>query len=129
MTYAVNQSKNSYFLITIVVSALLISIPIISNHFLLPSHYFHIAIHEAGFILAVFLVGITIIAYKESKLPRLLFSSAAFATLAIGQIIYMYERMNVPEMMHMNGSVGEGFFDVAILIMTVIFAAGIFYKH
>ena len=129
MTYAVNQSKNSYFLITIVVSALLISIPIISNHFLHPSHYFHIAIHESGFILAVFLVGITIIAYKESKLPRLLFSSAAFATLAIGQIIYMYERMNVPEMMHMNGSVGEGFFDVAILIMTAIFAVGIFYKH
>ena len=128
MTYAVNQSKNSYFLITIVVSALLISIPIISNHFLHPSHYFHIAIHEAGFILAVFLVGITIIAYKESKLPRLLFSSAAFATLAIGQIIYMYERMNVPEMQHMT-NVGEGFFDVAILIMTVIFAVGIFYKH
>ena len=128
MTYAVNQNKNSYFLITIVVSALLISIPIISNHFLHPSHYFHIAIHEAGFILAVFLVGITIIAYKESKLPRLLFSSAAFATLAIGQIIYMYERMNVPEIQHMT-SVGEGFFDVAILIMTAIFAVGIFYKH
>ena len=127
MTYAVNQSKNSYFLITIVASALLISIPIISNHFLHPSHYFHIAIHEAGFILAVFLVGITIIAYKESKLPRLLFSSAAFTTLAIGQLSYMYEKMNIPEITNMS-STGEGFFDVAILIMTAIFAVGIFYK-
>ncbi len=128
MTYTINQSKNSYFLITIVVSAFLISIPVISNHFLHPSHYFHIAIHEAGFILAVFLVGITIIAYRETKFPRLLFSSAAFATLAIGQLIYMLERMNAPEMTHLS-SVSEGFFDVSILIMTAIFAVGIFYKH
>ncbi len=128
MTYTINRSKNSYFLITIVVSAFLISIPVISNHFLHPSHYFHIAIHEAGFILAVFLVGITIIAYKETKFPRLLFSLAAFTALAIGQLIYMYEKMNIPEITNMS-STGEGFFDVAILIMTAIFAVGIFYKH
>ncbi len=128
MTYTINRSKNAYFLITIVVSALFISIPVISNHFLHPSHYFHIAIHEAGFILAVFLVGITIIAYKETKFPRLLFSLAAFTALAIGQLIYMYEKMNIPEITNMS-STGEGFFDVAILIMTAIFAVGIFYKH
>ena len=128
MTYTISRSKNSYFLITIVVSAILISIPVISNHFLHPSHYFHIAIHEAGFILAVFLVGITIIAYKETKFPRLLFSLAAFTALAIGQLIYMLEKMNIPEITNMS-STGEGFFDVAILIMTAIFAVGIFYKH
>jgi len=128
MTYTISRSKNSYFLITIVVSAILISIPVISNHFLHPSHYFHIAIHEAGFILAVFLVGITIIAYKETKFPRLLFSLAAFTALAIGQLIYMLERMNAPETMHLS-IVGEGSFDVAILIMTAIFAVGIFCKH
>ena len=128
MTYTMKQRKNSYFLITIIVVSIFVSIPIISNHFFHPQHYFHVAIHEAGFILATFLVGITIISYRETKLPRMLFSSAAFAALAITQLGYMIEKINIPSTMEVEG-VAQGHFDIGILIMTAIFAAGIFYKR
>jgi amino acid transporter len=128
MTYTVKQRKNSYFLITILVASILVSIPIISNHFFHPEHYFHVAIHESGFILAIFLVGITIISYRETKLPRMLFSSAAFVVLAISQLVYMIEKINIPSTMEMEDAI-QGHFDIGILIMTVIFAVGIFYKR
>ena len=128
MTYTMKQRKNSYFLITIIVAATLVSIPIISNHFFHPEHYFHIAVHEAGFILAIFLVGMTINSYRETKLPRMLFSSAAFLTLAITQIGYMIQKIDVQARMEME-SVSEEHFDLGILIMTILFALGIFWKR
>ena len=127
MTYSVGKNKNSFFLITIVVGSILVSIPIISNHFLHPEHYFHIAVHEAGFILAVFLFTMTIIAYKKTKIRRMFFSACAFLTLAITQLGYMIEKINTPGNMKME-SAAEEHFDIGILIMTALFAFGIFYK-
>ena len=128
MTYLVNQRKNKFFLATITITAAIISIPLLSTHFLHPLHYFHIAVHEAGFILAVFLFGMTLIAYQQTKVIRMLFSASAFLVLAIGQIVYIYEKMGVHAMENMESN-GEGHFDFMILIMTALFAAGIFYKR
>ena len=128
MTYLVNQRKNKFFLATITITAAIISIPLLSTHFLHPLHYFHIAVHEAGFILAVFLFGMTLIAYQQTKITRMLFSASAFLVLAIGQIVYIYEKMDVGVVENME-SRGEGHFDFMILIMTALFAAGIFYKR
>ena len=128
MAYLIGEKKKSYFLIIIIVASTLVSIPIISNHFFHPEHYFHIAVHEAGFILAIFLVGMTINSYRETKLPRMLFSSAAFLTLAITQIGYMIQKIDVPKGMEMESAI-EGYFDLGILIMTVLFALGIFWKR
>ena len=129
MTYTMRQRTNSYFLFTTLIAGILVSIPLISNHFLHPSHFFHIAIHEAGFLLAIFLVGITIISYRETKLPRMLFAAAAFGTLAITQLGYLYEKIDTPAMVQVTNGIAEEHFDVGILIMTAIFAAGIFYKR
>ena len=128
MTYLVNQRRNKLFLATITITAAIISIPLLSAHFLHPLHYFHIAVHEAGFILAVFLLGMTLIAYQQTKVIRMLFSASAFLVLAIGQIVYIYEKMDVHAMEDIQ-SHGEGHFDFMILIMTALFAAGIFYKR
>ena len=124
----VNSSQRKYFLIIILVSSTLISIPLISPHFFHTSHYFHIAIHEAGFLLAVFLCGMTLIAYQETKITRMLFSAAAFGVLAIGQIVYMFEKIDVPGMVVMNMS-GGNVFDLSVLVMTALFALGLFYKR
>ena len=128
MTYLVNQKRNRLFLATITITATIISIPLLSAHFLHPLHYFHVAVHEAGFILAVFLFGMTLIAYQQTKIIRMLFSASAFLVLAIGQIVYIYEKMDVGVMENMESN-GEGHFDFMILIMTALFAAGIFYKR
>ena len=128
MTYLVDQRKNKFFLVSIIVTALVVSIPLLSSHFLHPLHYFHIAIHEAGFILAVFLFGITLIAYQQTKIIRMLFSASAFGVLALGQLVYIFEKDGIDAMAELE-STGEGHFDLAILIMTALFAAGVFYKR
>jgi hypothetical protein len=128
MTYLVDQRKNKFFLVSIIITALVVSIPLLSSHFLHPLHYFHIAIHEAGFILAVFLFGITLIAYQQTKIIRMLFSASAFGVLALGQLVYIFEKDGIDAMAELE-STGEGHFDLAILIMTALFAAGVFYKR
>ena len=127
MTYSIREKRKSYFLIIIIVVSTFVSIPVISNHVFHPEHYFHVAIHEVGFILAIFLVGMTIISYIETRIPRMLFSAAAFLTLAITQLGYMLGKIDVPGGMEMEGML-DGYFDMGILIMTVLFALGIFWK-
>ena len=128
MTYLVDQRKNKFFLVSIIITALVVSIPLLSSHFLHPLHYFHLAVHEAGFILAVFLFGITLIAYQQTKIIRMLFSASAFGALALGQLVYIFEKDGIDVMAELE-STGEGHFDLAILIMTALFAAGVFYKR
>jgi len=57
----------------------------------------------------------------------MLFAAGAFLTLAITQLGYMIEKINTPENMEIE-SVAEEHFDIGILIMTALFAFGIFYK-
>ena len=128
MTYSIGERKSSFFLITVVIGATLVSLPVISNHFLHPEHYFHIAVHEAGFILAIFLFSMAIIAYTKTKITRMIFSAGAFLVLGISQIGFMLEKIDVPAGMHIE-NVAEEHFDIGILIMTVLFALGIFWKR
>ena len=102
MTYSIEERKSSFFLIIVVIGAILVSIPIISNHFLHTEHYFHIAVHEAGFVLAIFLFTMTIIAYNKTKIRRMLFAAGAFLTLSITQLGYMIEKINTPGNMEMK---------------------------
>ena len=127
MTFLTGEKRNLYFLVSVIITSISISIPIVSNHFLHPEHYFHIAVHEAGFILAVFLFTMTIIAYKKTKIRRMLFAAGAFLTLSITQLGYMIEKINTPANIEIE-SVAEEHFDIGILIMTALFAFGIFYK-
>ena len=128
MTYSVGERKSSFFVISMVIGAILVSIPVISNHFLHPEHYFHIAVHEAGFVLAIFLFTMTIIAYKKTKITRMIFAAGAFLTLAITQLSYMIEKINIPAGMHIE-DIAEEHFDIGILIMTILFAFGVFWKR
>ena len=128
MTYSIGKSKNSFFLIVVIIGSIFISIPIISNHFLHTEHYFHIAIHEAGFILAIFLFAMAIIAYTKTKITRMIFSAGAFLVLGVSQVGFLLEKINVPAGIHLE-STAEEHFDIGILIMTVLFALGIFWKR
>ena len=127
MTFAISENKYSYFLITILGLVIILSLPLIYGHFFHSGHLLHVAIHEIGFILASFLTVMTLISYKKTKITKMLFSSAAFGVLAFGQMIYMYQKMNdhTPEDMTSGGEI----LDICIVIMTVLFAIGVFYKR
>ena len=126
MTYIVGEKKYSYFLLAVLGSIVILSIPLIYGHFFHQGHLLHIAIHEIGFVLAAFLFVITLVSYKKTRITRMLFSSAAFGVLAFGQAAYMYQKIG--EHAAENTWHGE-ILDICIVIMTVLFAIGVFYKR
>ena len=122
-----SERKYSYFLIAVIGCVIILSIPLIYGHFFHSGHLFHIAIHESGFVLASFLTVIAIISYKKTKIKRMIFSSAAFGVLAFGQAGYMYSKIGDHVMEDMSSP--SEILDICIVIMTVLFAIGVFYKR
>ena len=127
MSSTFNERKYSYFLIAVIGCVSILSIPMIYGHFFHEGHMFYVAIHESGFLLATFLTVMTIISYKKTKIPRMLFSASAFSVLAFGQGVYMYSKIgdHVVEDMSSPGEI----LDISIVVMTILFAIGVFYKR
>ena len=126
MFYNSNEKKYSFFLIAVVGCVAILSIPMLYGHFFHEGHMLFVAVHEAGFLLATFLTGMALISYKKTKIKRMLFSAAAFGVLAIGQGEIMYQKMHD----HIVDLTSPGeILEYCIVIMTVLFAAGIFYKR
>ena len=121
-----SNKKYSYFLIAVIGCVVILSIPLIYGHFFHEGHMFFVAVHESGFILASFLTVMAIISYKKTKIRRMLFSAAAFGVLAFGQGEVMYQKMHD----HTVDLTSPGeMLEYCIVIMTVLFAIGIFYKR
>ena len=99
----------------------------LSPHLTHSGHIAHIVIHEAGFLIAGFLLSMTLISYLKTKLPRMLFSSAAFGTLTFSQGVYLFLEQSSVEHTVNYLSANE-IFDISIVIMTVLFAIGVFYN-
>ena len=127
MTYSLTENKQTLFFISILGGILVLSIPLISNHFFHQDHILHIAIHQVGFVLASFLTIMALVSYRKTKIVRMGFAAAAFGVLAFGQATYMYLEKDVHTEQDMRSS-GE-VLDFCILIMTVLFAVGVFYKR
>ena len=121
-----SNKKYSYFLIAVIGCVVILSIPLIYGHIFHEGHMFFVAVHESGFILASFLTVMAIISYKKTKIRRMLFSAAAFGVLAFGQGEVMYQKMHD----HTVDLTSPGeMLEYCIVIMTVLFAIGIFYKR
>ena len=118
--------KYSYFLIAVIGSVVILSIPMMYGHFFHEGHVFFVAIHESGFILATFLTAMAIISYKKTKVRRMLFSAAGFGVLAFGQGEVMYQKMHDHTVDLTSPS---NVLEYCIVIMTVLFAIGVFYKR
>ncbi len=127
MTYSLTENKQTLFFISILGGILVLSIPLISNHFFHQDHILHIAIHQVGFVLASFLTIMALVSYKKTKIVRMMFAAGAFGVLAFGQAAYMYLEKDIHSAEDMSSS-GE-ILDICILIMTVLFAIGVFYKR
>ena len=97
------------------------------NQILEGSHLLHVAVHEIDFVLAAFLSIVIGISYLKTKISRILFSKFGFGVLVFGQAGYMYSKIlqTLPEENMFSG--GE-ILDISILIMTIFFVIGVFYK-
>ena len=120
------EKKYSYFLIAIIGCVAILSIPMMYGHIFHEGHMFFVAIHESGFLLATFLTGMAIISYRKTKIKRMLFSAAGFGVLAFGQGEVMYQKMHDHTVDLTSPS---NVLEYCIVIMTVLFAIGVFYKR
>ena len=100
----------------------------LNPHLTHTGHIAHIVIHEAGFLIAGFLLSLTIVAYFKTKLPRMLFSAAAFGVLTFAQGIYLFLEQNRAADHHVDLLSTNEIFDTAIVVMTILFALGVFYN-
>ena len=59
----------------------------------------------------------------------MLFSAAAFAVLTFAQGIYLFLEQNTKPDHHVDFLSANEIFDISIVIMTILFALGVFYNH
>ena len=128
MASIIETHKDTTIILVIVIPLLIFGYAMFSPHITHPGHIAHIVIHEAGFLIAGFLLSLTILAYFKTKLPRMLFSSAAFGVLTFAQGVYLFFKQNMTADHEVDLLSANEIFDISIVIMTVLFAVGIFYN-
>jgi len=128
MASIIETHKDRTIILIIVVPLIIFGYAMFSPHLTHAGHVAHIVIHEAGFLIAGFLLSLTIIAYFKTKLPRMLFSAAAFAVLTLAQGVYLFLEQNTKPDHHVDFLSANEIFDTSIVIMTVLFALGVFYN-
>ena len=128
MASILQTSRDKTITLIIVVPLIIFGYAMLSPHLTHTGHIAHIVIHEAGFLIAGFLLSLTIISYFKTKLPRMLFSAAAFGTLTFAQGVYLFLEQSRPADHHVDLFSTNEIFDTAIVVMTVLFALGVFYN-
>lgn len=68
-----------------------LTVPIILPHIFHGSHFFHIVLHLAGTIIAIFLTIVTAIAYSKIKTKRLLLTMIAFSVFIAAESLSLID--------------------------------------
>jgi len=76
-------------IITVVIIAIL-TVPVILPHIRDTSTIYHIILHVASLIIAVFLGAVSILAYIRNGRSRLLFMMFAFLSLSVIEAMYLF---------------------------------------
>ena len=129
MASVITTTREKSFFLIIITPLLIFGYAMYSPHIAHPDHYLHIAIHEAGLLISGFLLTMTLLSYNRTKLPRMLFSAAAFTTLTIAQGFYLFLEQDMSNTTMIDYFSVNEIFDFLIVVMTVLFAAGVFYKN
>ncbi len=109
--------------ITVSVIALL-AIPVIIPHISHTGLIYHILLHVASVIIAVFLTAVSIIAYRRNHSSRLLFMMCGFAVLAFVYFLYLfYSTVNIEAVI--IPIVDIELSHVILLVMLTLFGIGV----
>ena len=128
LTSIIETHRDKTIILVIVIPLIIFGYAMFSPHLTYVGHIAHVVIHEAGFLIAGFLLSLTIISYFKTKLPRMLFSAAAFGVLTFAQGVYLFLEQNTKPDHHVDFLSANEIFDTSIVIMTVLFALGVFYN-
>ena len=128
MASIIQTKTETGLVLCVIVPLIIFGYAMFSPHISHPEHFLHVAIHEAGLIISGFLLSMTLLAYRRFRLPRMIFSAAAFAILTCAQGIYLFLDQNLSDAHVINYFSANEIFDVLIVVMTMLFALGVFYN-
>ena len=128
MASIVETNKEKSIFVIVFIPLIVFGYAMFSPHFAHPDHFAHIAIHEAGFLISGFLTTVTVLAYRKTKIRRLAFSASAFVVLTFAQAVYLFLDMELSMNEPINYSSASEIFDLLIVVMTILFALGVFYN-
>lgn len=117
------SSAKLFGIITVLVIAVL-AIPVIIPHLSHTGVIYHVLVHVASVIMAVFLTVISIIAYRRNSSGRLLFMMAGFAVLAFVEFLYLfYATANIEAVI--IPIVDIDLLHIILLVMLTLFGIGV----
>ncbi len=119
------QGVSNPKLLAIIATALIavLAIPVIIPHVTHTDLIYHILVHIASVIIAVFLTAISIMAYRRNGGGRLLFMTAGFAVLAFVEFLYLfYATANIEAVM--IPIVDIDLSHIILLVMLTLFGIG-----
>tara|TARA_B110000014_G_scaffold61816_1_gene41878 strand:- start:161 stop:556 length:396 start_codon:yes stop_codon:yes gene_type:complete len=128
MASILKTRRDMMVVLIILVPLTIFAYAMFSPHITHPNHMAHIAIHEAGMLIAGFLFSITIVTYMRTKIQRMKFSAAAFGVLIIAQGFYLFLEQDTAASHEINIFDVSEIYDISIVIMTMLFALGVFYN-
>ena len=103
----------------------IMAIPVILPHITDKSTIYHIFLHIASVIIAIFLGVVSILAYMRNRRSRLLFMTFAFFSLSVIEAMYLFDVSSNMEDIIIPG-VDIEISHVIFLIMLSLFGIGIF---
>jgi hypothetical protein len=118
-------SSKPKLLATITAVILVMAIPIILPHITDKSTIYHIFLHIASLIIAVFLGVVSIFAYLRNRRSRLLFMTFAFLSLSVIEAMYLFDVSSKTEDIVIPG-VDIEISHVIFLVTLALFSIGIF---
>jgi hypothetical protein len=112
-------------IITLVITAIM-AVPVILPHITDTSTIYHILLHLASLIIAIFLGVVSILAYLRNRSSRLLFMMFAFVSLSIIEAMYLFDVSSNIEDIVIPG-VDIEVSHVIFLVTLTLFGLGVFW--
>jgi hypothetical protein len=112
-------------IITLVITAIMV-VPVILPHITDRSTIYHILLHLASLIIAIFLVVVSILAYLRNRSSRLLFMMFAFVSLSVIEAMYLFDVSSNIEDIVIPG-VDIEVSHVIFLVTLTLFGLGVFW--
>jgi hypothetical protein len=112
-------------IITLVITAIM-AVPVILPHITDTSTFYHILLHLASLIIAIFLGIVSIFAYLRNRSSRLLFMMLAFVSLSVIEGMYLFDVSSNTEDIVIPG-VDIEVSHMIFLVTLTLFGLGVFW--
>ena len=108
------------------VTAIVVGIlaPLVIPHVAHPTMIYHIMLHIASLTIAVFLSIVSVLAYRRSAGPRLLFMMLGFMALAAVEFLYLLDATAIMNVFNFS-TLGIELPHVILLMMLAMFGLGV----